>query len=339
MRIGIVDDLSMAVESVRRALALRPQHQVAWTASNGADAVAQCMRDTPDLVLMDLIMPVMDGVEATRQIMGKCPCAIVVVTSSVSDNAGKTFEAMGWGALDAVDTPTLQRLDDKAGSSALLAKIDSLERLIRDAERSRLPRPISAPDCPLVAIGASAGGPSALASILRDLPKSFPAAIVIVQHIDEQFAPALTSWLHDQSALPVLAAEEGSRPMPGKVLLAVKEHHLVLGASGRMAYTPEPEETFYRPSVDVFFQSVARFWRGEIVGLLLTGMGRDGAQGLKRLRDLGAHTIAQDEATSAVYGMPQAAAQLGAAVEILSLGKIASALQRRFALLRDTRPL
>ena len=194
MKIGIVDDLSMAVEAMRRALALRPQHQIAWRASNGAEAVELCMRDTPDLVLMDLVMPVMDGVEATRQIMRKCPCAIVIVTTSVADNADKVFEAMGFGAIDAVDTPTLHRAAQDKSSSALLAKIDSLERLIKDAEKGK-PRGsnLVAPECPLVAIGASAGGPGALAAILGNLPKTFPGAIVIVQHIDEKFAPSLTS--------------------------------------------------------------------------------------------------------------------------------------------------
>lgn len=282
------------------------------------------MRDTPDLVLMDLNMPIMDGVEATREIMRKCPCAIVIVTASVSASAGKVFEAMSVGALDAVDTPTLCAVESEKGAELLLAKIDTLERLIEDARPSEPTPPL---ECPLVAIGASAGGPGAVAAILQTLPKTFPAAIVVVQHIDEQFAPSLTAWLGQQSALPVAAAREGDRPSPGKVLLAVKEDHLVVGRSGRLEYTEHPKETFYRPSVDTFFQSVAKNWTGQAIGLLLTGMGRDGAKGLKQMREAGAHTIAQDEATSAVYGMPQAAARLGAAVEILPLDKIAFALE------------
>jgi len=327
MKIGIVDDLSTAAEAMRRALALRPRHQVVWRASNGLEAVERCLKDTPDLVLMDLNMPLMDGVEATREIMRRCPCAIVIVTASVSESAGKVFEAMSLGALDAVDTPTLRGDDSQKGAAMLLAKIDILERLIEDAKKPREPAQTSI--CPLVAIGASAGGPGAVAAILRQLPKTFPAAIVVVQHIDQQFAPSLTAWLNGQSALPVVGACDGDRPSPGKVLLAVKEDHLVVGRSGKLEYTEHPKETFYRPSVDAFFQSAAKNWTGEIIGLLLTGMGRDGARGLKQLRDLGAHTITQDQATSAVYGMPQAAAQLDAAVEILPLDKIALALEQR----------
>ena len=330
MRIGIVDDMPMAAEAVRRAVALRPQHQVAWTASNGAEAVTLCLRDTPDLILMDLVMPVMDGVEATRQIMAKCPCAILVVTASVSAHADKVFAAMGWGALDAVDTPTV----DKPGHAPLLAKIDMLSRLIGESQKgipAREPQESPGADLPLVVIGASAGGPSALAAVLGSLPKKFRAATVIIQHVDEQFAPSLASWLAQQSALPVVAACEGDAPVAGRVMLAVKDDHLIMQRSGRLAYTAHPRDAFYRPSVDVFFESVAKHWKGPVVGVLLTGMGRDGAVGLKRLRDSGYHTIAQNQATCAVYGMPKAAANLDAAVEILPLEKIAAALEQRIS--------
>lgn len=336
MRIGIVNDLPMAVEALRRVINLAPEHRVIWVARNGAEAVEQCAREIPDLVLMDLLMPVMDGVEATKRIMARTPCAILVVTASVGANAWRAFEAMGHGALDAVDTPSLGAGDLRAGAAPLLAKINVLGRLINEKHgpmgvvgRGRTKPPFLSADR-LVAIGASAGGPAAIAAVLGGLPRDFPAAIVIIQHVDVQFAASMADWLGQGTPLPVRVAREGDRPVAGTVLLAGTNDHLVLQASGQLGYTAEPREYVYRPSVDVFFQSVTRYWPGHAAGVLLTGMGRDGALGLKALRNQGHHTIAQDEATSAVYGMPKAAATLDAAVEILPLPRIAPALASLF---------
>jgi chemotaxis response regulator CheB len=182
----------------------------------------------------------------------------------------------------------------------------------------------------LVAIGASAGGPAALSTVLSGLPEDFPAAVVIVQHVDERFAQGMAEWLSRQCALSVRVAKEGDRPTAGTVLLAGTNDHLTFKTAGRIGYTPEPREQPYRPSVDTFFASIDALWPGEAIGVLLTGMGRDGAIGLKALRDKGCYTIAQDQATSTVYGMPKAAASLGAAVDILPLEHIAPRLVEAF---------
>jgi chemotaxis response regulator CheB len=178
----------------------------------------------------------------------------------------------------------------------------------------------------LVAVGASAGGPAALAKILSGLRADFPAAVAVVQHVDEAFAEGLARWLAQQSRLPVRVAREGDKPLPGVVLLAGRGLHLVLSPTGRWSYHRAPLNNGHRPSVDVFFQSVSRHWKGPAVGVLLTGMGRDGAAGLRLLRQRGHATIAQDRASSAVYGMPKAAVELDAASEILALDKIAARL-------------
>ena|ERR1700722_996376 len=180
-------------------------------------------------------------------------------------------------------------------------------------------------DC-LIAIGASAGGPTALATILSALPRDFPAAIMIIQHVDAQFVPSMATWLNETSGIPVRVARHGDKPQANAALIARSNDHLILIDSHSLGYTPEPRDCFYRPSIDVFFQSVVRHWRGKAVGVLLTGMGRDGAKGLRAMRDAGAMTIAQDAASSAVYGMPKAAAELHAAEKILPLNNIAGVL-------------
>ncbi|MES2538927.1 MAG: chemotaxis response regulator protein-glutamate methylesterase [Pseudomonadota bacterium] len=334
MKIGIVNDLPMAVEMLRRALATRPDHQVIWVATDGEDAVKLCAWQTPDLVLMDLVMPNMDGVEATRHIMQKTPCPILVVTVDVGVHAWRVYDAMGAGALDAVDTPSLGNGDLNKSAAPLLAKIDAIERRGSDhrgSDRRHVATQIAQQavfdaSTPLVAIGASAGGPAALATVLAGLPADFPAALVVVQHIDQSFAAGLAGWLDEQCALTVRLAVEGDQPLAGTVLVAGTDLHLRLKSGDRLGYTQDPVDNPYHPSVDVFFHSVVQWWRGRAVGVLLTGMGRDGAQGLKAMRDQGCHTIAQDRGSSAVYGMPKAAAALDAAVEILPVGTIAQKL-------------
>jgi two-component system, chemotaxis family, response regulator WspF len=336
MKIAIVNDVMLAAEAVRRVVASAPGHQVAWVARDGLEAVERCATERPDLILMDLMMPRLDGVEATRRIMASTPCAIVVVTASVADNSSKVFEAMGAGALDAVNTPVLEHPSAQDGAEALLAKIETINRLLGGglprSARANEPAPLPQDqDDFLVAIGASAGGPAALARVLGNLPGNFPAPIVIIQHVDVQFAQGLAEWLDSQTPLHVRLAQDGDRPHPGTVLLAGKDNHLVFTSPVRLGYTRQPMECSYRPSVDVFFQSVARFWKGDLVAALLTGMGRDGAEGLQVLRDYGHHTIAQDAASCAVYGMPKAAAELNAASEILPLDRIGPRLVRLLA--------
>ncbi|CAM2144533.1 Protein-glutamate methylesterase/protein-glutamine glutaminase 4 [Pararobbsia alpina] len=337
MKIGIVNDLALAVTALRRALSLRPDHQVIWVAKDGQEAVDYCSVQKPDLILMDLVMPRLDGVEATRRIMAESPCAILIVTVDVHTHAQRVYEAMGAGAIDAIDTPILGHSDARKASRPLLDKIDQIGRMTseRDPVRRAMPEASSQPAgesaTQLVAIGVSAGGPAALATLLSALPRDFPAAIVIVQHVDRAFAVGLAQWLDEQSALRVRIATEGERPQSGVALIAATNDHLTFLPDGRLGYTREPVQAPYRPSVDVFFQSLVQRWRGKAIGVLLTGMGRDGAAGLKAMRDHGHWTIAQDAATSAVYGMPKAAAALDAASAILPLGSIAHALAHALA--------
>ncbi len=333
MRIGIVNPKLLTAEAIRRVIARSGKHDVAWMAQDGAEAVARCKRDRPDLVLMDLFMPRLDGVETTRQIMAHSPCAIIVATAKVEDHMGIVFEAMGAGAIDAVSLPNFADAASFESAKPLLAKIETIRRLLgSDQKPVSSPAPTRAKPSGLVAIGASAGGPTALATILAALPARFPAAVVIVQHMDKQFATGLTAWFSTHTKLGVRVAQEGDRVAPGTAYLAGRDQHLILSSPTQLGYSSQPGNAPYCPSVDVFFQSVARQWPGEVVGVLLTGMGRDGAEGLKTLRRAGHHTIAQDKSTSAVYGMPKAAAALEAANEILALDKIGPRLTNMFRL-------
>lgn len=334
MRIAIVNDALIATEALRRVILSVPGYRVAWSARDGAEAVSRCSRDTPDLILMDLMMPVMDGAETTRKIMAKTPCAILVVTATVEGHCNKVFEALGAGALDAVQTPVLAGKDQVQGAAALKYKIHSIAKLVLGEEDRKVssdsggiePARSGSSQPTLVAIGASAGGPTALATILAGLPHDFSGAIVIVQHIDSQFIPSLTEWLNECSRVSVRVAHKGDRPQANTALIAGTNDHLSLRDSYSLEYISEPQLSSYRPSIDVFFESVARHWRAVAVGVLLTGMGKDGAKGLKSLRDKGHLTIAQDASSCVVYGMPKAAAETDAAVRILSLSEITQEL-------------
>lgn len=387
MKIAIVNDLPIAVETLRRVLRTVNDYELVWVATNGMEAVQKCAAARPDLILMDLLMPIMNGAGATRWIMNTCPCAILLVTSSIQSHLSEVFSAMCDGALDVVLMPILGSQDPQEGGEELLTKIARIAKLIgqpkqsveialSDLSRSKYSKkkchplpftknltknppvgtgkrttptretaPTSPPRNrfqlpsrpanmvkgrshlpPLVVIGASAGGPKALATILSQLPQDFGAAIAIAQHIDAQFSPGLANWLDRETPLTVELARVGAKPEIGKVLIAGRNDHLVLNSHLTFSYSEYPQEDPYRPSVNALFNSIAQYWPGSAIAVLLTGMGNDGAVGLKSLRSAGWHTIAQDRASCAVYGMPKAAVQLGAAVEVLPLEAIAPKL-------------
>ncbi len=345
MKIAIVNDMKMAVESLRRVLVSSGMHEVAWVAYDGLEAVRLCQKDCPDLILMDLIMPVMDGVQATVQIMQHSPCPILIVTSSVHHHSAQVFEAMGAGALDAVNTPELGMTGEGPGRDDLLQKIATLQVLInaKDTLQNNRLKVVAKNSerfgmnnaSPLVVIGASSGGPQALLKILSGLPKSYESSILVVQHIDAQFAGDLAKWLDSQCKVHVRLAQSGDRPTPGTVLIAGTSDHMIMTAEGKLIYTAEPVDEIYHPSVDVFFYSIAKYWSSKLIGILLTGMGRDGANGLLTLRKKGCYTVAQDQMSSAVYGMPKAAAEVDAATEVLSLEAIGSILVNKGIKLRS----
>jgi len=328
MRIAIVNDEFEAIEVLSSIIRQLQKYEIAWVAYDGAEAVEKCLKDTPDLILMNVVMPKMDGVEATRQIMMKCPCNILLITKTVTGNASKVFEAMGYGALDAVRTPFSIEHGKFEGAGELIRKISVIARLMgKDKSKTEKKKEVKLEkieyNFPLVAIGSSTGGPKALTTLISNLPADLNACIVIVQHVDKQFASGLVSWLKGNSMLDVELISEGARPVASRILVAATNDHLILGKDGLLHYTADPPDYPFRPSIDAFFLSLVDNWNRKDIAIILTGMGSDGAKGLLELRKKGWLTIAQDKATSVVYGMPKAAAELGAASLILPIDKIA----------------
>src|SRR5204862_1819889 len=297
MRIGILDEARRA-ELLKRAILLGAEHEVSWLADSEAALAAQCAASVPDLVLVNVDLRSVDGLAATRRLVRDARSAVLVTVAGQADPA-RVFEAIGHGALDAI---ALNDAADVAAIAAvLLPKVAAMARWIGKSG-AKGAAPASVTDEPgaachrLIAIGASAGGPAALSVVLGGLPRTLPAAIVVVQHLGEDFTEGVAEWLQRNTTLEVRVAREGDRPAAGTVLVAGGNDHLILKSAGRLGYTAEPRDKIYRPSIDMFFHSVCRLWRGSAVGVLLTGMGRDGAQGLQALRAQGFHTIAQAEA-------------------------------------------
>jgi two-component system response regulator WspF len=320
------------------------EHQVAVDRAHRRRRGAPVRRPAPDLVLMDLNMPELDGVEATRVIMANAPVR----------HPGRDRPAAGQRQPGVPRARRRRpRRDGHAGAArparrrrcALLAKIRTIGKLIRHSggNQAMLPKTaaangsgngviLDAPGGPelvtsLLAIGASTGGPMAVSKMLAGWKPPRGCAVVVVQHIDRHFADNFARWLGEQLEMPVRAAEEGDELVAGTVLIAKSNDHLTLDQNHRLRYDANPKDYAYRPSVDVFFHCVAQHWKGEAVGVLLTGMGRDGAEGLLAMRRAGHATIAQDQVSSAVYGMPRAAAELEAAQMILPLAKIGPVLR------------
>lgn len=336
LNIAIANDTEIAIEALRRTIAATPDSHLLWVARTGTEAVQRCAVQRPDIILMDMNMPDLDGVSATRQIMQQSPCAILIVTASITGNTSKVFEAMGYGALDVVKTPRLSPSHPEAAQD-LLRKIIIVARLTRrcpqpkhfhlpfqtssDTQTPKIPNESPLPA--LVVIGASTGGPNALQHILSQLPHNLNAAVVVIQHINEQFAPGLVDWLNRFSQLPVSIAKTGDQLTAGKVLVAGSNDHLILRPNRTLRYTCQPIDYPHRPSINAFFSSVAQHWPQPGVATVLTGMGQDGADGMALLHSAGWHTVAESEASCVVFGMPKAAIARGAISSVLPLDQIA----------------
>jgi two-component system chemotaxis response regulator CheB len=334
VRVLVVEDSLTVRMHLCELLAADPGYELVGHAEDGKQAIELCQALRPDVISLDMMMPVMTGLAATEYIMAYCPTPILVVSSSV--NRGelfRTYDALAAGALDVIEKPRPGQLGWDAHYLAMLklaARIKVVTHL-----RGRLAPAVAAPALPatpapgrrlrLVALGASTGGPRALVEVLGALPADFPLPLLVVLHIAEPFGSAFADWLNDHCALEVRLARHGQALPARGVVLAAPDLHLQLRGQ-QLICERGPERLSCRPSVDVLFESVARECGAAAAAVLLTGMGQDGARGMLALRMAGALTIAQDQASSVVYGMPREAALLGAAQRILPLAEIGAAL-------------
>jgi two-component system, chemotaxis family, protein-glutamate methylesterase/glutaminase len=324
IRAIVAEDSAVTREFLVALLSAAEGFEVVAAVQDGVEAVAEIERLRPDIVLMDIHMPRMDGLEATRRIMAIAPTPIVLVTASFSrDEGSPSFEAIRAGALTVVGKPAGPGHPDHARSVQELVQTVRLMSEVKVVGR-RPPRghqetalPPRARRVRVVALGASTGGPAVLAEILGGLDDETRAPILIVQHIAPGFTSGLVRWLAGETRLPVSLAEEGQPVRPASVYVAPDGLQMGMSADGRLRLEPGGSADPFCPSASHLFDSVAEACGASAMGVLLTGMGRDGAAGLGRLRTAGAITVAQDEGSSVVFGMPAEAVRLGAAEHVL----------------------
>jgi two-component system chemotaxis response regulator CheB len=350
IRVLVVEDSLTIRKYLCEVLASAADIVVVGEAENGKRAIELCSELRPDIVTMDMMMPVMSGLSATEFIMAYCPTPILIVSSST--NRGelfKTYDALAAGAVDVLDKPSGEE-PNATWENKFIATVKLVSRIrIITHPRARLAnfdknQRESAPQLPIIAsnskhtyqvvgIGASTGGPGAIAHILRAIPSNFHPPILVVLHMGEPFGASFADWLDSQTSRPVSYAKEGMlvADLSGQVVLAPPNWHMEV-RGGRLRVSQAPERHSCRPSVDVLFESLAAEYGSSATTCLLTGMGRDGAAGTLAVRRAGGLTFAQDEASCIVYGMPREAVMLNAVDHVLPLTEIAPALVRMVAM-------
>lgn len=346
IRILVADDSALVRQILKDILQAEEDIELAGEACDGREACELTSRLRPDLVIMDIRMPVMDGHEAIEEIMAQAPTPVLVLSAAVeASEVDRAFNAIKRGALDVMEKPELSSSGalEEFGRQ-LLQKVRLLARIrvIRHPRRKLKSPPslellLSGPGPDILAIGASTGGPKAVMTLLKSLPADFPATVFVVQHIAAGFAPGFASWLNRECLLPVRLAVDGGRYLPGEAVIAPDGRHMTL-CEGTTRLDTDPPVNCCRPSIDVFFNSLARARCDRVVSVLLTGMGRDGAQGMLRIREAGGTTIVQDEPSCAVFGMPKAAINLKAVDQVLPLDLIPGAIAKLFAAQSSSEP-
>ncbi|HKZ78616.1 MAG TPA: chemotaxis-specific protein-glutamate methyltransferase CheB [Pyrinomonadaceae bacterium] len=340
----VVDDSKAVREFLMHILSSDPEIQVVGAVSNGEEALEAVKNKRPDVITMDIRMPKMNGLEATRLIMETYPTPIVVVSGSFGAEEAASFRALEAGALAVLTRPMgVGHSDHEAMAHELVrtVKLMSEVKVVKRGARARdmvtmpsIPFPAEVrlnrvrAEIKLVAIGASTGGPIVLQEILSSLPRNYPLPILIVQHIAAGFVSGFAEWLGQSSGWPVHVATQGECLLPGHAVVAPDEFHMGVSATDRIVLSRNEPENGLRPAVSFLFRSVAHVFGRSAVGVLLTGMGKDGAHELKLMKEKGAITVAQDEESSVIHGMPGEAVNLGAATYVLSPGGIASVLTR-----------
>lgn len=343
VRVLIVEDSPAARELLIHVLRSDPEITVVGVSRSGEEAIEAVKQLKPDVITMDIHLPKMNGFDATRRIMETCPTPVVIVSGSADTrDAATTTRATQAGALAVVSKPAGRgRLEDQGGAAKLIQAVKLMSevkvltrwarplqpRTLREDASLMLAGPgLSAGKFQVLAIGASTGGPPVLQTILSRLPENFPIPVLVVQHMAGGFIQWFVDWLAQECAVRVQVANHGDLTLPGHVYLAPDGAHMNAGMGGRLSLTKDDPENGLRPSVSHLFRSVANAYGRNAIGVLLTGMGKDGAQELKLMKDEGALTLVQDKASSVVHGMPGEALSLDAASYVLSPDQIAEAV-------------
>lgn len=340
VRVLVADDSPTVRLMICRMLESDPGIRIVGTVGNGREATEQVALLKPDIVTMDVEMPVMNGLDAIEHIMAYHPVPILVVSSVVDkEHTANAARALGAGAVDVLSKPTPASMQEfEAAAQDLRAKIKMLSRVrVITHPKARLtkapeppqkekPTPAALNAFRLVAIGSSTGGPQALQSILSTVPGDVNAAIVIVQHIAKGFTEGLVDWLNATCRLEVVVGTSGMNLEPGKVIIAPEERHMEVNGSSQVRLTDFEYPSPHKPAANVLLDSVAQYYGSRSIGVILTGMGNDGALGIKAIHDRGGHTIAQDSDTSAIFGMAKEAIKMGGVDEVLPLPDIADAI-------------
>ena len=350
IRVLVVDDSAFMCKVLQEIINSDPQMEVAGQARDGRDAVSLAESLRPDVITMDLNMPHVDGLQATELIMSQNPRPIVIVSSESREGATSTLRALELGAIDFVPKPSSGiDLDMKNVGADLTRKLKlaAKVRVVRTATRSKLPAAhapvVAAPGqskgaafaaqnggkFPIVVVAASTGGPAAVMRLIAGLPRDFAAGIFLVLHMPLTFTKQFAVQLAEISQLPVKEAEANELVQPGTIYLCPGSHHLRISATGKIALDAGARINGYRPSADAALESVAAYMRPLAIATVLTGMGSDAAKGAAAVRSAGGYVIAQDEATSMIFGMPSEAIKTGAVDEVLPLDEIAAAIEKR----------
>ncbi|CAN5865545.1 chemotaxis protein CheB [soil metagenome] len=336
IRVLIAEDSLTVRDLLEQALGADPQIEVVGLAKNGLEAVEMTKRLRPDVVTMDVKMPVMDGFEATKRIMSEVPTPIVIISATMDmHDVDVSMNALRVGALALLEKPpgvTSPKFDESIWHLVSTVKAMAGVKVVRhwpDASASRRAPAVARQEesqIKIIAMAASTGGPAALARILSELPVGFPVPILVVQHIALGFVDGLVSWLSTRGPLRIKAGENGERLNASTVYLASDDLHMGVTRDARLALVDTPRIGMFRPSATYLFGSVARAYGPAALSVILTGMGEDGVGGLREVRAAGGRIIAQDEASSIVFGMPGAAIAAGLAERVLPLSAIAASL-------------
>jgi len=353
IRVLVVDDSAVIRTLLKRSLAKDPRIEIVGEAYDGQGAIEQNRLLKPDVITMDIYMPVMDGIEATKRIMQESPAAIMIF--STEDSARMGYAALEAGAVDMLKKPDLTHFSpdfyrsfierivavtERGHKSPVFAKrIGNATPFSQPAVMPPVRRPVS-PEAvgkkDLLVIGASTGGPVAVQTVLSKIGRDFPYPILITQHIDSAFDRHYTSWLADTTGMNVTLAQDNGVVVPGTVYVAPANYHLTVGSRSASGYVTklvkDPPVNYLRPAVDYLFQSAAKVAGEHCIAVLLTGMGRDGANGCVDIHKNGGYTIAEAEETCVVFGMPKAAIDLGAASSVLPLYEIAPYVRKMVGL-------